>query len=106
MKSIELVKQIYEKATERGKKAWMSEKQSSFMFSLLFQEGRLEERAKCHKIGYILPGGEWVESLTYDEAIKIGLENLKVVKVKPPVFYIKRNGFNLNQIFIENRSNK
>lgn len=101
MEALELVKQIYDRATANGKKAWMSEKQSKWMFSLLSKEGRLSDNVKNHHIAYILPDGKWVANMSLGEAIKIGEENLKTVMVHPPAFFIKRNGFNLYRIIVD-----
>ena len=100
MNSIELAKSIYERAKANKKQAWLSDKQNSFLFSLLCKEGRLDERCKKHFIATVLPSGEWVKDLTIGEAIKIGEENLKKVYVINPPFYIKREGFNAQKIVI------
>jgi hypothetical protein len=100
MDSIELVKSIYEKAAENGKQAWLSDKQNRFIFSLLYKEGRLNEKATKHFIAHILPGGEWIKDLTIGEAIKIGEENIKKVYIISPPFYIKREGFIAQKIVV------
>lgn len=101
MNSIELAKSIYERATEQGKQAWLSDKQNRFIFSLLYQEGRLNEKSSSHFIAHILPSGEWVSSLTINEVIKIGEENIKKVYIVSPPFYIKREGFKVQKIIIK-----
>lgn len=93
MTSIELAKSIYEKAVAAGKQAWLSEKQNRFIFSLLYKEGRLDEKSKTHFIAYVTLNGEWIKDLTIDEAIKIGEENIKKAYIVSPPFYIKREGF-------------
>ena len=101
MNSIELAKSIYEKATQNGKQAWLSDKQNSFIFSLLEREGRLNEKSSTHFVANILPSGEWVKDLTIGEAIKIGEENIKKVYIVSPPFYIKREGFKAQKIVIK-----
>jgi len=101
MNSIELAKSIYDKALANGKQAWLSDKQNSFIFSLLEKEGRLNEKASSHYIAHILPSGEWVKDLTIGEAIKIGEENLKKAYIVSPPFYIKREGFKAQKIIIK-----
>ena len=101
MNSIELAKSIYEKATQNGKQAWLSDKQNSFIFQLLEKEGRLNEKAPSHFIANILPSGEWIKDLTIGEAIKIGEENIKKVYIVSPPFYIKREGFKAQKIVIK-----
>ena len=101
MNSIKLAKAIYEKATQNGKQAWLSDKQNSFIFSLLYQEGRLNEKSSSHFIAYVLPNGEWTKDLTMGEAIKIGEENIKKVYIVSPPFYIIREGFKAQKIVIK-----
>jgi hypothetical protein len=101
MNSIELAKSIYEKATQNGKQAWLSDKQNRFIFSLLFKEDRLNEKSKSHFIANILPNGDWVKDLTIGDAIKIGEENIKKVYIVSPPFYIKREGFKAQRIIIK-----
>lgn len=101
MNSIELAKSIYQKAVENGKQAWLSDKQNSFIFSLLEKEGRLNEKASSHYIAHILPNGDWVKDLTIGEAIKIGEENIKKAYIVSPPFYIKREGFKAQKIVIK-----
>ena len=101
MNSIELAKSIYDKALQNGKQAWLSDKQNRYIFSLLYKEGRLDERLSTHFVAYILPNGEWVKYLTIDEAIKIGEENIKEVYIVSPPFYIKREGFKAQKIVIK-----
>jgi hypothetical protein len=101
MNSIELAKSIYEKAIQNGKQAWLSNKQNSFIFSLLDKEGRLNEKSSSHFIAHILPNGEWVKDLTISEVIKIGEENIKKAYIVSPPFYIKREGFKAQKIVIK-----
>lgn len=101
MTSIELAKSIYEKAEKVGKQAWLSDKQNSFIFSLLYKEGRLNEKATSHFIAYIMPDGKWIKDLTISEAIKIGEENIKKAYIVSPPFYIKREGFKAQKIVIK-----
>lgn len=101
MNSTELAKSIYEKATQNGKQAWLSDKQNSFIFSLLEKEGRLNENSTSHFVAYIMPDGEWIQNLTIGEAIKIGEENIKKVYIVSPPFYIKREGFKAQKIIIK-----
>lgn len=100
MNSIALAKSIYEKATQNGKQAWLSDKQNSFIFSLLYKEGRLNEHSTRHLIAYILPNGEWIKDLTLGEAIEIGEENIKKAYIVSPPFYIKREGFRAQKIVV------
>ena len=100
MNSIELAKSIYEKASQAGKQAWLSDKQNRFIFSLLEREGRLNHAAKKHFVAYILPNGEWIQKLTIGEAIKIGEENIKHVYIVSPPFYIRREGFKTQKIIV------
>lgn len=101
MNSIELAKAIYERAIQNGKQAWLSDKQNSFIFSLLYKEGRLNEKSSSHFIAYVLPNGEWIKDLPIGEAIKIGEENIKRVYIVSPPFYIKREGFKAQKIVIK-----
>ena len=101
MNSIELAKSIYQRAVENNKQAWLSDKQNSFIFSLLEKEGRLNERASSHFIAHILPNGDWIKDLTIGEAIKIGEENIKKVYIVSPPFYIKREGFKSQKIVVK-----
>jgi len=101
MNSIELAKSIYEKSIKNGKQAWLSNNQNRFIFSLLFKEGRLDEKCKSHFIAHILPNGDWVNDLTIGDAIKIGEENIKRAYIVSPPFYIKREGFKTQKIIIK-----
>lgn len=101
MNSIELAKIIFQRAVENGKQAWLSDKQNSFIFSLLYKEGRLNEKCSEHFIAYILPNGDWIKDLTIGEAIKIGEENIKKVYIISPPFYIKREGFKAQKIVVK-----
>ena len=101
MTSIELAKSIYEKAVQVGKQAWLSDKQNSYIFSLLEKEGRLNEKSSSHFVAHILPSGEWVKDLTIGEAIKLGEENIKKAYIVSPPFYIKREGFRAQKIVIK-----
>jgi hypothetical protein len=102
MTSIELAKSIYEKAKLNNKKAWLSDAQTRYMINLMYKEGNYNEHSKSYFIAYILPNGEWIKDLTYGDAIQIGQENIKKVKIVKPPFYIRRQGFNTLQIIIEN----
>ncbi len=100
MTSIELAKSIYEKAIKNGKQAWLSDKQNSFIFSLLCSEGRLGNNNKQHFVAYVLPSGDWVKDLTLGEAIAIGEQNVKKAYIVSPPFYIKREGYVAQKIII------
>lgn len=106
MTSIELAKSIYEKAQSNNKQAWLSEAQNRYIFSLLDKEGRLSIKDTKHYIATILPTGEWINDLTFGEAIEIGKThnvdsyNLKRVYIVNPPFYIKREGFRAQKITI------
>lgn len=102
MKSIEIAKSIYYKAKEKGKQAWLSDKQNSFLFSLLSKENRLDERQKQHFIAVVLPNNDWVETITIEKAIEIGQENIKYAYIVSPPFYIKREGFRAQKIILKN----
>lgn len=101
MTSIELAKSIYERAAQNNKQAWLSDKQNSFLFSLLSKENRLDERQKQHFIAVILPNNEWVETITVEKAIELGQENIKYAYIVSPPFYIKREGFKAQRIVIK-----
>ena len=101
MTSIELAKSIYERASQNGKQAWLSDKQNSFLFSLLSKENRLDEKQKQHFIAVILPNNEWVETITVEKAIELGQDNIKYAYIVSPPFYIKREGFKAQRIVIK-----
>lgn len=101
MTSIELVKNIYEKAVSDNKKnIWLSEKQESFLWSLLHAENKIKKGDSKQYIATILPSGEWTDKLTYGEATKIGEELLKRVYIVKPPHYIRREGFQAKKIIV------
>lgn len=101
MNSVELVKSIYERAVENKKAiCWVSEKQEAFLFSLLYRENKVSKGDVKQYIATILPTGEWVDNLTYGEAIKIGEQLLKRVYLVKPPHYIRREGFQIKKIII------
>ena len=101
MNSTTLAKNIYDKAKEKNKQAWLSEKQASYIFSLLEKEGRLQETNKKHYIAHIFPGDFWIQDPTLQDVINVGEENVKRVYIVQPPFYIRREGFKSLKITIQ-----
>jgi hypothetical protein len=103
MKSYELIKSIYERNMHKAN-IFLSQKQFSFFVSLQVSEGNFNTCPNHgqlkHHVCYIDQNGNWLDSLTLEESIKLDQTKIKKVELVPPPHYIRKNGFNLYKIFI------